>query len=147
MTVGPGFAALGPAIMAGVSLGLQPNPLLGTGGAMLAAALAGHRRASRTQQRLAGAALIVAWIAGDGFTLLSRARDAWSGVGAFAGGWPGWVTLAVWALLSFAVGYLASALVGISVGRRVTHGTGRLSAVAVAAAVSLGIATLLAALG
>lgn len=114
---------------------------------MLAAALAGHKRASRTHKGLAAAALVVAWLAGDGFTQLARVRDASTGVGAFADGWPGWTTLASWVLVSFAVGYLAPALVGITVGRRVTHGTGRLSAVAVAAAVSLGVATLLAALG
>jgi len=147
VTAGPGVEALGQAILAGASLGLQPNPLFGVGGAMLAAALAGHKRASRTQGCLSGAVLVVAWLAGDGFTQLARLRDASDGVGAFAGGWPGWATIALWALLSFAVGYLAPALVGIAVGRRVTHGTGRLSAMAVAAAVSLGVATLLAALG
>ena len=147
MTAGAGVETLGSALAAGLSLGLQPNPLFGTGGAMLAALFAGHRRASRTQERLAAVALFGAWLAGDGFTQLARVRDASAGFGAFSGGWPGWATLAVWAVLSLGVGYVAPALVGITVGHRVTHGTGRLSAMAVAAAVSLGVATLLSALG
>jgi hypothetical protein len=127
------------ALVAGASLGLQSNPLFGLGGAVLAALLAGHRRASRTHTRLAAAVLLVAWLAGDGLTQLARVRDALEGIGAFAAGRSGWAALAVWAGLSFAVGYLAPALVGIAVGRRVTHGTGRLSAAAVAAVASLAL--------
>ena len=146
MTAGAGVEALGPALLAGLRLGLQPNPLLGVGGATLAAVLAGHKRASRTQTRLAAAALLVAWLAGDGITIVSRARDAALGVGAFAGGWPGWAAIAVWAVLSFAVGYLAPALVGVAVGRRVTHGTGWLAAGVVAASVSGTLSVLFASL-
>lgn len=134
-------------LIAGVRLGLAPNPLYGTVGAMIAAGLAGHRRPSRGQESVAAAALLVAWVLGDGVPVLNRVIGAARSAVPFAESWPGWLALALWALTGLAVGYVAPAAAGVVVGRRVMHGTGWLAAIAVAGGVSVALATLLGALG
>ncbi len=138
------------ALWHGVQLGIQYNPVFGIGGAIAASALLGYPRAPRERRFWAGAALVVAWLVGDGLQIIGRARDVFDGVGAFAHTTPAWaayVLLATWALVTAAVGYVAPAWLGIHVGRRVTHGTGWLAAMAIAVAASLGVSTLAASLG
>lgn len=130
-------------LLAGIKLGLAPNPLSGTLGAMIAAGLAGHRRPSRGQEIAAAAVLLVAWAVGDGVNVLRRVIGGIGSAGPFAESWPGWFALVLWALVGLAVGYALPAVAGIIVGRRVTHGTGWLAAMAVAGGVSVALATML----
>ncbi len=138
------------ALWHGVQLGIQYNPVFGIGGAIAASALLGYPRAPRERRFWAGAALVVAWLVGDGLQIIGRARDVFDGVGAFAAHHArgGRVRAARdVALVKAAVGYVAPAWLGIHVGRRVTHGTGWLAAMAIAVAASLGVSTLAASLG
>jgi hypothetical protein len=144
------LVVLGDTVWQAVRLGLQFNPVFAVTGAAIAAGLLGYPRAPRERGFWAGAVLVVAWLAGDGLRVLARARDAYDGVAVSASGSPAWVVvlpLVLWALVSLAVGYLLPAWVGITVGRRVTHGTGWLAAMAVAVGASLGLSSLVAALG
>lgn len=146
------FAVLGTTgdvVWQAVRLGLQFNPIFAVVGAAIAAGLLGYKKAPRERGFWAGAAIVVAWLVGDGLLILARARDAYDGVVQAAGS-PVWATvllLALWALVSAVVGYLVPAWAGVTVGRRVTHGTGWLAAMSVAVGASLGISSLIAALG
>lgn len=139
------------ALRDGALLGVQYNPLFALGTAALAAALWGHRKVKRDHRWWAAVALVVGWLAGDGLRILGRARDYWDASATYAASglpvWPGWTNLAVWALVSLALGYLVPALVGGAVGRRVTHGTGWLAAAAIAAALSAAVSAAVRALG
>jgi len=140
------MSAIVEPLIAGFRLGLAPNPLYATAGAMIAAGLAGHRRPSRGQESVAVAALLVAWALGDGVPVLSRVIGAVKSASPLTESWPGWLALLLWALVGLAVGYVAPAAAGIIVGRRVMHGTGWLAAMAVAGGVSIALATLLSAI-
>jgi len=146
------FAVLGTTgevVWHSVRLGLQFNPIFAVVGAAIAAGLLGYAKAPRERGFWAGAAIVVAWLVGDGLLIMARARDAYDGVAQVSGS-PVWATvvlLALWALVSVTIGYLVPAWAGVTVGRRVTHGTGWLAAMSVAVGVSLGISSLIAALG
>jgi len=139
------------ALREGLALGVQYNPLFAAVTAALAAALVGFPKAKRDRRQWAALVLAAGWLAGDGLRILARARDYYDGVAAFrAAGtqlWPGWTTLACWALGSLALGYVGPALVGATVGRRVTHGTGWLAAAAIASALTLAVSAGVGALG
>ncbi len=138
------------ALWQGVLLGLQYNPVFGIIGAVVAAAVLGYPKAPRERRFWAGAAIVVTWLVGDGLMIVGRTREVADGLGAFAQMTPTWVAyalLAAWAIVTISVGYIAPAWAGIIVGRRVTHGTGWLAAIAIAVGVSLGIATLVASIG
>ncbi len=141
--------AVGDFAWQGVRLGLQFNPVFAVIGAALAAGLLGYRTSPRERGFWAGAAIMVAWLVGDGLLILARARDAYDGVAQVAGSrvWATVLLLALWALVSVTVGYLLPAWAGVTVGRRVTHGTGWLAAMAIAVGASLGISSLIASLG
>jgi hypothetical protein len=114
----------------GVALGLQYNPLAATVGAVVAAVLYGYPKAPDSRRPIAVAVLAAAWLAGDGVRL---------GAGLASSppkGWPEWSALAAHVLVSAVVGYVLPAAAGIIVGRRVTRGTGWLSAGAVALTVA-----------
>ena len=150
MSVGATVSGLADIAWQGVRLGLQFNPVFAVIGAAIAAALLGYKRASRERRFPAVAALVVTWLAGDGLRVLARGRDSFDGIGAFAHLQPAWGTLlllALWAVVGFAVGYVVPAWAGITVGRRVTHGTGWLAAIAIAVGVSLGVSSLIASAG
>jgi len=142
------LASLATALLGGVRSGLHPNPLFGLIAAGLAAAFLGARKRSHDRELWGWAVLIVGWLVGDGLWVLGRARDVYDGVTRLLDVsqpmWAEWVTLAAWALVSFAVGYLVPALLGKTVGRRVTHGTGWLAAASVAVMSSFALTTLLA---
>lgn len=114
----------------GVALGLQYNPLAATVGAVAAAMLYGYPKAPESRRAIAVAILALAWLAGDGVRIgASLATSA-------PKGWPDWAALTARTLTSALVGYVLPAAAGAIVGRRVTRGTGWLSAGAVALTVA-----------
>lgn len=139
------------AFVDGALLGIQYNPLFALITAALAAGLWGHRKVKRDHRWWAAIVLLVGWLGGDGLRILGRARDYWDAAATYAATglptWPGWTNLAVWALVSLALGYVLPALVGGAVGRRVTHGTGWLAAAAIAVALSATISAAIGGLG
>lgn len=123
---------------AGLLLAIQFNPLASVVGAALTAALAAVGRT-----RLAVAALVLAWLVGDGARVIMRLSELASGAHLLAGGAPSqWAALAAWALGGLAFGYALPAWTGAFVGSRVTHGTGWLAAGALAATAAMALATL-----
>lgn len=143
-------ATLLAALRDGASLGIQYNPLYAVITAALAAALWGYPKVRRDRRWWAVLVLAVGWLVGDGLRILARARDYLDASASYAATglpvWPGWTNLAVWALVSLALGYVAPAIVGGAVGRRVTHGTGWLAAAAIALALVLSISAAVGAL-
>lgn len=141
------LSSLLTALLGGVRGGLHPNPLIGVITAALAAALMGAPKTPRERERYAWVVLVVGWLIGDGLWVLGRTRDLYDGVGRLLEAaqpiWADWVTIAVWALVSLTVGYVVPVLLGKTVGRRVTHGTGWLAAGSVAVMASLTLSTLL----
>jgi len=131
------------ALRDGVLLGIQFNPLFAVVTAALAAAAWGYPKARRDRRWQGVLVIAVGWLAGDGLRILARARDYLDASATYVAAglpvWPGWTNLAVWAFVSLVVGYAAPAVVGGSVGRRVTHGTGWLAAGAMAVALTLAI--------
>lgn len=127
---------LAPVVL-GAALGASFNPYAGVAGSALAAALVGSPRTARHRYSWAIAALMLAWLVGDGFRVLGRAREAFDAV-ALATPWERWAPIAFWALLGLAF-YAIPAWLGAFVGRRVTHGTGWLSAVAISVTLSLAL--------
>lgn len=142
--------ALG-AVLDGLRMAAQYNPMFAASGSALTAALWGHPKARREKRQWAALACAAAWLVGDGLRVLARARDHYDGIAALkaagAAAWPGWVTLGIWAAGSLALGYVVPAVVGGMVGRRVTHGTGWLAAAAVASALALAVSAGFGALG
>ncbi len=138
------------ALRDGVLLAVQYNPLFAAVSAAIAAALTGYPKARRDRREWAVLVLAAGWLAGDGLRIMARARDHFDSTEAFSAAgmalWPGWVTFAMWALGSLALGYVGPMLVGASVGRRVTHGTGWLAAAAIASALTLAVSAAVGAL-
>lgn len=126
-------AAVAPVLL-GAALGTSFNPIAAAVSAAIAAGLNGGKRAEDRRVFAVGL-LVLAWLLGDGLRLVGHARDA---AGASGGAWERFGALGVWALVGFAA-YLLPAWAGWYVGRRVTHGTGWLSAVAVAVSLSLAV--------
>lgn len=122
----------------GLQLGVQFNPIVAMAGAAIAAAFAAVSRA-----RLAAVTIAAAWILGDGMRILTRAADVRAGDVLVAGGPSAqWLLIAIWALASLGIGYLAPMWIGAFVGSRVTHGTGWLAAGALGATAASALATL-----
>jgi len=119
-------AGLAGVLALGVALGLQFNPLTATVGAVAAAALYGYPRAPEARRPIAVAVLALAWLAGDGVRIGASLATA------PIGSWADLATLAARVLAGGAVGYALPAAAGAIVGRRVTRGTGWLSAATVA---------------
>jgi len=137
------------AIVTGVRFAFQFNPIVALVTAVLGAALNGYPKAGRNGMWRAGFALAFGWVIGDGLLILGRARDFADGAIAIGSGgpaWAGWVTLAIWALGSLGIGYVAPALAGGAVGRRVTVGTGWLAAAVVAGTLVLSVSAAVGAL-
>jgi hypothetical protein len=115
-------------VLRGVAFGLQFNPLASAVGSAGAAALVGYPSAQRSRWAWALLLLTGAWLIGD-------AMHVWFGLGQ-GPTTDAIVVVSSFVVLSFGVGYLLPALAGAYVGRRVTHGTGWLSAIAVAGLVA-----------
>ncbi|MBN1192826.1 MAG: hypothetical protein JXA36_03935 [Coriobacteriia bacterium] len=138
--------ALG-AVLEGLALAVQYNPLAAAVTAALAAGLSGHPRARSENRQWAVLVLVGGWLVGDGLRVLGRARDIYDGIGAAgAGHVANWTVPAVWAAGSLVIGYALPALAGAAVGRRVTHGTGWLAAAGVASALTLAVSAAIGAL-
>lgn len=93
---------------------------------------------------LAIGVLLGSWVLGDGLLAIARAHEATATGAASA---TLWVTLVLWALGGFALGYALPAWAGTFVGRRVTFGTGWASAGVVAASLAGAIAAITGAIG
>lgn len=139
------------AILQGLRFGIAYNPLAAAIAAALAAGISGYPRAPRERRIEALGLVVLGWLLGDGLRILGHARDLYDGVAtsALAGSpeWAGWVFVAGWAIVSLGVGYVMPMLVGATVGRRVTHGTGWLAAAGVALALTVAISAGAGALG
>jgi hypothetical protein len=114
----------------GVGLGLQFNPVSSLVGALLAAVLVGYPNATAARRPVAVAVLTGAWLLGDGARI---GRDLLASPPKVA---LDWAPIVLWAVVGVLVGYVVPATAGALVGQRVTHGTGWLSAGAVALAVA-----------
>lgn len=129
------------ALRNGALLAVEYNPLLAAVTAALAAGLSGYPRAPRDRKYWSAIVLAAGWLIGDGMRILGRAHDLADGMALFSNHaspvWASWTTIVVWAVGSLAVGYVLPALAGATVGRHVTHGTGWLSAGAIASALVL----------
>lgn len=128
-------------ITSGLATGVAFNPAFSLVGAAVAAGLYGFPKASRRNLAWAVAALLAAWLLGDGFRVMGRLQDTLAG----SAGMPAWAAytlLAGWALAGLAFGYAAPAALGAYVGRQVVRGTGWLSAGFVACLTSAGLASL-----
>jgi hypothetical protein len=138
------------ALADGSRFAVQYNPLFAIGAAATAAALYGYPKAPRDRLWWSVSVLGVGWLLGDGLRVLARARDVYDGIAvpALADGpaWAGWAVIGTWAIGTLLIGYALPAGVGAKVGRRVTHGTGWLSAAAVAGGLSLALSTIVGAL-
>jgi uncharacterized membrane protein len=139
------------ALGAGLLLAASYNPLAAVIGAAIGAGLAGAREPGRQHMVWAVAVLGLAWLVGDGAHVIARARDVYDDVAVLLGPpatlWENYVALALWAVGGLALGYVLPAWTGAFVGRRVTHGTGWVSAVSIAVAASLALAALVTVLG
>ena len=127
MTAAAGIAGV---LALGVALGLQFNPLTATVGAVLAAVIFGYPKAPEARRPIAVSVLALAWLAGEGVrigaSLATTPPKAW----------PDYAALAARVVAGAVVGYVLPAAAGAFVGRRVTRGTGWLSAAAVALTVA-----------
>ncbi len=137
---GAAFAAL----LEGLRLAVQFNPLVAIVTAAVASAVSGYPRAPRERQHWTELIVALGWLLGDGLRVLGRARDTYDVAG--VPDWSAWFVLALWATGSLFLGYVLPVLAGTAVGRRVTHGTGWLAAAAVAAGLSAAISAAVGAL-
>lgn len=140
------------ALRDGALLGVQYNPMVAAATVALAAGIMGvPRKGRRIHPERAALVLGVGWLVGDGLRILARARDLFDSAAVMSSAglpmWPTWTTIAAWALVSLALGYVAPAFVGGAVGRRVTHGTGWIAAAGVAVAFTLAVSAGIGALG
>lgn len=141
--------AVWAAVIAGMRFAFQFNPVVAVLTAVIAAMASGRRTAGAYAVWRTGIVCALGWTVGDGLLIFSSA-DALAGttssLEAAGQSWTAWVLIAVWALGSFGIGYLAPALVGGTVGRRVTVGTGWLAAGAVAGTLVLAVSSAVGAL-
>lgn len=103
---------------AGAALGLRFAPVYAAVTAVIAAALAGYRKAPRSRAWLAAIVVVAGWVAGEGIRIAGASLPM--------------PTLVLWATAGLAFGYALPALGGAYVGRQVHKGTGYLSAAVVA---------------
>lgn len=130
----------------GLKLALSFNPIIALLGSAAAAAVLAAGRGGR--RAFAGISLLSGfWLVGDGLRVLARARDLADGISALPPGWLGWATLAIWGAGGLAVGYALPSWAGTFAGRRVTFGTGWLTAIVVSITLSLSVSALLGGLG
>lgn len=148
------------AVAVGARLAAGYNPLLAVIGAAVCAVLLaagsarwgrgrGARLARVPRSRLALALGVLAgvWFLGDGTMVvlagIDLARGA-QGLSGAAAGRADWIALGIWGLGSLALGYALPTWAGAFAGRRVTHGTGWLTAMSLSVAVSLAISVIVA---
>ena len=119
------------ALVAGLQLAVGFNPLTSLVASAVAAMMFA-RDDTLARVAIGAAVLAVGWAYGDGTRILAYAQEE---LAHGRLGWD-WVTITVWALLGFLLGYAFPTWAGAFVGRRVTFGTGWASAAVVALTVS-----------
>lgn len=134
--------ALSGALVQGVRLALEFNPVASALSASLAAFVVGSRRAGRRAGIMGGAVLLGGWFLGDGAAVAAAVANAAEPSGGLAAA----VALAAWSCGGIALGYVLPTVVGAAVGRRVFFGTGRMAAATVAFGSSLAMAAVAGAL-
>lgn len=115
-----------------LKLGLQFNPLASAIACPIVAALAVRSPKKHSLLGLPGVLLLAAWLVGDGIGIAGFARSQ-SDTAVIP-------AIAAWAILGLGVGYVLPVWAGAFVGRRVTHGTGWLSAIAIAGTFAVALA-------
>lgn len=142
----PSLADISVSAVAGVRLAFAFHPMFALVGAVGAAIL--WTLARDIRRSLWGFAIATsAWVVGDGAHISERLRGLVAATGRAAdplaaGDVTKWLALSIWALGGLSIGYLLPAWLGAFAGRRVTHGTGWLSAIAVATGASLALSAL-----
>jgi hypothetical protein len=137
---------LGPALSGGLLLGLTYNYLAAVIGATLGAAVGAFtaRRGSRIPWWLLVTAVV--WLIGDGIGVLGQLASVYLRTASFLRPgeplWAAFIAVVVWGLVSWLVGYVLPAGIGVAVGARVHFGTGWLAAAAVAFTLALAVAVL-----
>lgn len=130
----------------GLALGVSFNPLASLVGSTLAAAVYGPPTAGRDARLWCVTIVLISWLLGDGFRVMARWRDVAEGgvrlLPASALPWTVPVILGLWAAVSLGGGYALPTAVGVFVGKRVVHGTGRVSAAVIAATTALALSAL-----
>ncbi|MDA3936916.1 MAG: hypothetical protein PF636_08715 [Actinomycetota bacterium] len=137
--------AVATSVTAGLELAIRFNPVFAVVGATVAAALSGRKNALHEHRFWAGSILVGAWLIGDGMRVIARSRDVYDGVARLDPSlpvWADWTTIALWAVLGLTIGYGLPAWAGAFAGRRVTHGTGWMTAAAIAVGTALAISSL-----
>ena len=137
------------AVLFGLSLGVQYNPLFAVFGAAIAAGIAGRPRSDTRDVVYAAVVIFIAWLLGDGLRIMGRTQDAFfdapTSVNVIVDSPANTaIALVLWALVSLGLGYVAPAWAGAFAGSRVTRGTGWLTAIAVSVAVSLALSVIVA---
>lgn len=137
-------------LSAGARLAVQYNPVAAAVSVAIAAAIAGSPSTRGARWKPAALTILMGWLVGDGVHVVGLLRDLaaeYAGRPSFdASSWAGLGVASIWALGSLALGYVAPTLLGVAVGRRVTHGTGRLAAAAIACSATLILAVIVAGL-
>jgi len=148
--MGPG-AEFARALAPGFALAVQFNPLASLAASIATAVIAGFPKARVSDTRWGALVLALGWLLGDGTRIAGHLSSVAEGASTLApvslSPWTAWVVLGAWALGGLAVGYVLPASVGVTVGRRVTWGTGRLAAAATAGGSAAAIIALAAAVG
>lgn len=136
------MADLIEALRAGIALAAAFNPVFALIGAVAAACVLATGRGVR--RMFAGWSLLAAvWLVGDGMRVVASARDLYDGAGLLLPSAPVWsnvVAVVLWGAGGLLVGYALPAWAGAFAGRRVTMGTGWLTAGAVSVGLSLALA-------
>ncbi len=130
------------ALAAGGALALGFSPLLALLGAAATACMLATGVGLR-RMVAAWSVLVAVWLVGDGMRAVASARSLVDGAGSLLPAAPPWangVAIGLWALGGFTLGYALPAWAGGFAGRRVTWGTGWLTAAAVSVGLSLALA-------
>lgn len=133
---------LAAAARAGALLGAAFNPLTSLVVSTVAAALIATGRGWK-RATIAAAVLMGGWLIGDGWMVIERVRglaERSESLVASTPAWASWVAVSIWIALGLGIGYLVPLFAGAYAGRRVTWGTGWLTAATLAAGVSAALA-------
>lgn len=138
-----GVADLALALVQGGRLALEFNPAAAVVAAGAAGLIAGTPRASKRHTWWAAAVVLGCWTLGDGPAVAGLLSSIAGSVAATAGPV---MQLVGWAVGGLCLGYLAPAIVGVSVGRRVVFGTARFAGAVTGSTIALTISALAGAL-
>lgn len=126
------------ALVEGWRFGIAFSPVFSIVGSALCAALLA-RFPGTARRVFAYATLACSWLLGDGIRAIGQARGVYDSHSTSA---VQWTMIVVWVFVGFLVGYVLPAWAGTFVGRRVTFGTGWISAAVIAGSVSTALAAI-----